>query len=168
MAVSKRSAAAKKAAVTRAVTRAAKSKKFAAAAKIGAKTVTKTAAKKTAAKGVASVGKEQGFMKLLGTKGLGGAMKAHPFTSAIGIFFLIQMILNQIKKHGQKLAIDQPLQRQQLEAQMSASPEDVYYQAALPSLMQERQGAQNALLQAILAGGGQMPSVPGERMIGGE
>lgn len=101
-----------------------------------------------------------------GMKQLFSYMSKHKLGSAIGIFFLIQMIMNQIKKHGQTLAIDQPLQRQQLEAQMATSPEDVYYQAMLPQLSQQRQGAQNALLQAILSSGGGQMQVPGERMIG--
>jgi len=112
---------------------------------------------------------KEGFLKMLMSgKGLGAAAKAAPggaISTGLGALFLLQMIMNQIKKHTQTLVIDQPLQRQQIEAQMAASPEDVYYQSMLPQLSQQKQMAQTAMLQAILSSGGQMPTVPGERII---
>ena len=132
--------------------------------------VAKTVAKKSVVEGVATKTATKaaapGFMKLLSGKGLGAAMKAHPLTSGMGIFFLLQMVLNQMKKAG-GTALQQNLQQQQIEGQMERSPEDVYYQAMLPQLSQQRQTAQNALLQAIMSGGGEVPMVPGERTIGG-
>jgi hypothetical protein len=48
---------------------------------------------------------------------------------------------------------------------MARNPDDMYYQAMLPSLTGQRQQAQNALLQAILTGRGEALPVPGEKVI---
>lgn len=98
--------------------------------------------------------------------GIWKTIKSPQFGKAMGVFFILQMIMSQMKKHGQTLLIDQPLQRQQLEGQANVNPEDAYYQSMLPSLTGQRQSAQNALLQAILGSSGQTMSVPGERLIG--
>lgn len=139
------------------------------AAKIGATSAAKRVATKTAAGVAGAGGVAGGAVAGVGGEGLKGLlsyMGKHKLGSAIGVYFLLQMILRAMKGHAGTF-MQQGLQRQQIEGQMATSPEDVYYQAMLPQLSQQRQGAQNALLQAVLAGSGQTIPVPGERMIGG-
>ena len=59
------------------------------------------------------------------------------------------------------------MQRDAMDQQMAQSPDNMYYQAMAGNLGQERQQAQNALLQAIMGGRGQAPPVKGERAVGG-
>lgn len=113
-----------------------------------------------------------GFLKMLmGGKGLGVAAKANPmgaFSTGLGALFILQMIMGQMKKAGGTF-LQQNLESQQIEGQTGRSSEDVYYQSMLPQLSQQRQTAQNALLQAIMSGSGagEQSMVPGERRIGG-
>ena len=102
-----------------------------------------------------------GLKKLLSFAG------KHKMGSAVGAYFVIQMIMNAMKGHGGTL-MQQGLESHQLKGQMAVNPEDAYYKAMLPSLSGQRQSAQNALLQAVLAGSGQTMQVPGERLIGGQ
>jgi hypothetical protein len=103
---------------------------------------------------------------LKGGAGFGEILKAHPWQIGLGSLFLLQLIFSRILQHYKSYS-QVSGQEGLLNAQLQASPEDVYYQAMLPQLTQERQAAQTALLQAILSGTGQVPLVPGERMIGG-
>ena len=123
------------------------------------------AATETGAKG--KVAAKLPFFKLLGTKGLGAAVTAHPIQSALGAFFLYQILSKMIGQHAGTL-MGQGLQGEQIEAQNTRNPEDMYYQAMLPELAGQKQAAQNALLQAILGGRGMTMPVPGERIIGRE
>jgi hypothetical protein len=82
----------------------------------------------------------------------------------LGALFLAQFLVGNLLKRGGG-AMREGLQQGAIEQQAGMSPEDAYYQAALPGLAQERQAAQDALMQAILAGRGQQIQVPGERRI---
>lgn len=83
-----------------------------------------------------------------------------------GALFLLSLLTNKLMQHQGTVATE-GLQQEAIESQMNMSPDDRYYQAMMPELAQERQGAQNALMQAILGSRGQAMQVPGERMIGG-
>jgi hypothetical protein len=105
----------------------------------------------------------RGFSEMLST-----AMKTGKFGpllktpgGLIGAAFLAQFLVKYLM--GQKRQISgMGLQREALEQQAGVSPEDAYFQAALPGLTQERQAAQMALMQAIMGGRGQPVQVPGE------
>jgi hypothetical protein len=103
-----------------------------------------------------------GWQELWKTKNFKGMLKKPG--GIMAALFLAQMVAGHI---GNKIgaARDQGLQQELIGQQMGMSEEDAYYQAALPSLTQERQVAQNALLQAIMSGRGQEMQVPGERRI---
>lgn len=141
-----------------------------AAAKKGAAATAKRKAAAAAAKAtrVAKTAKAtaggSGTIELLKAGKYGAALKTPG--GMIGALFLLQMIMSRIMEHY-KTSRGIRMQEGAIEEQMGRSPEDIYYQAALPSLIQERQEAQNALLQAILSGSGQTIQVPGERRIGG-
>jgi len=105
---------------------------------------------------------QAGFMQLLKNKDWKGLMK-NPGGIMAGLL-LAQFLYGSLKgKVG--AARDQGMQQELIGQQMDMSEEDAYYQAALPSLTQERQQAQDALLQAIMGGRGQKIQVPGERQI---
>jgi hypothetical protein len=78
--------------------------------------------------------------------------------------FLASLISKRLLGFTGEMA-GQRTERMAIEQQTEADPEDLYYQAALPSLTAERQTAQNALLQTILGGRGMEMQVPGERRI---
>lgn len=134
------------------------------AAKEKAAAMTRSAGGKFAKKAAASGAGAGGLMSLLKAGKYGSALKTP--TGMIGGYFVLSMLFNRIMKHYTETK-QLGGQERLIESQMQASPEDAYYQAMLPQLTEERQGAQNALLQAILGGSGQMPQVPGERTIGG-
>lgn len=103
-----------------------------------------------------------GLMELWKNKDWKGMMK-HPGGMLAGLM-LAQFIYGHLKgKVGG--AFQEGLQQDVIEQQAGMSEEDAYYQAALPGLTQERQMAQQALMQAILGGGQQAVQVPGERRI---
>jgi hypothetical protein len=81
-----------------------------------------------------------------------------------GALMLAQFLVGQLMKRRQGIQMA-GMQEEAITQQAEASPDEMYYQAALPSLTQERQGAQDALLQAILGERGQQIQVPGERRI---
>lgn len=108
-----------------------------------------------------------GVFSLLGKGKILQAFKANPAGMGIGAMFLINMLVSRLLQHQQTMG-SMGAQTEHLQAMGGMmNPEDSYYQAMMPSITQERQGAQNALLQAIMAGSGQEMSVPGERVIGG-
>ena len=106
------------------------------------------------------------LMSLLGKGNLKMAARKFPGTMSTGGLILLSLLTNKLMGHRQVMEGEE-LQQQALETQMNMSPDDKYYQAMMPELVQERQGAQNALMQAILGSRGQVMQVPGERMIGG-
>jgi hypothetical protein len=106
----------------------------------------------------------KGLLGLLGKGKVGQAFKSHPGAMGLGGALLLGLILNKISGFAGQVS-QENLQREAIGQQMGADPDDMYYQAMLPELTQERQGAQTALLQAILGGRGQQIQVPGERRI---
>lgn len=77
------------------------------------------------------------------------------------------MVSKQIQ--GSQQAGMQNVQLEHLQQMGQMGGADQYYAAALPELQQERQMAQQALMQMILGGGQGIPlQVPGERVIGGQ
>lgn len=133
------------------------------AAKRGFETVTKRRTAATAAKTAAAEAVQANtWTGLLKSGDVRGMLKKPG--GILGALFLAQFLAGQLLRRGGGIA-QQGLQQEAIEQQAGMNPEDAYYQAALPELSQERQMAQNALLQAILTGRGQQIQVPGERRI---
>jgi hypothetical protein len=105
---------------------------------------------------------QPGVMDLLKGGKYGAALKTPG--GMFGALMLAQFLVGQLMKRRQGIQAA-GLQEEAITQQAEASPDEMYYQAALPSLTQERQGAQDALLQAILGERGQQIQVPGERRI---
>ena len=105
---------------------------------------------------------QEGLMSLIKSRNWKGVLK-HPGGIVAGLM-LAQFLYNSMKgKIG--AARDMGMEEDFIGQQAGMSEEDAYYQAALPGLTQERQQAQDALLQAIMGGRGQKIQVPGERQI---
>jgi hypothetical protein len=118
----------------------------------------------TEAAGVGASAKS--LFELLGKGQITKAFQKHPTGMGIGALLLMGLIGSRLMRHRGAMT-EQGLQQEAIEGQMGMSPDDMYYQAMMPELAQERRGAQNALMQAILGDQGQVMQVPGERMIGG-
>jgi len=147
---------------------------YSAGTKVAKATAKRVAARSTVKAVGAGVGKAAAGAGAMGpfmAKLLSLAGK-HPMMAGIGGMVLLQMLMSRVGQHADTGAIpfvsNQPdLERQAIEQQMGQSPDDMYYQAMAGSLGQERQQAQNALLQAIMSGRGQAPLARGERAVGG-
>ena len=110
--------------------------------------------------------KNQGknLLELLSKGKIGTAFKTNPGTMGIGSALLLGMLFSKIK--GLSLEnMQENTTREGIQQQMDTDPEDMYYQAMMPDLMQQRKEAQNAFIQSIMGGRGQQQQVTGERQI---
>jgi len=110
--------------------------------------------------------KDQGknLLELLSKGKIGTAFKTNPGTMGIGSALLLGMLFSKIK--GLSLEnMQENTTREGIQQQMDTDPEDMYYQAMMPDLMQQRKEAQNAFIQSIMGGRGQQQQVTGERQI---
>jgi len=125
-----------------------------------------TAGKAGVTAGVGAGGGEgiQAALKLLMGGNVKGAFKASPGGMGIGAALIVGMLLNKIRGAVGDYK-DETTRRMGVEAPMEMSEDDMYYQAMMPELAQERRGVQDALMQAILGSRGQALQVPGERQI---
>jgi hypothetical protein len=120
------------------------------------KRAAKHVATKTAAAEAVKAGSWGGLLKAGNIKG----MLKKP-GGILGALFLAQFIMGRIMNRAGE-AGERRLEGQAIDQQAGMSEEDAYYQAALPGLTQERQMAQDALMQSIMGGRGQPVQVPGE------
>ena len=88
----------------------------------------------------------------------------------IGLGVMLAMMIKGMFTKEQQFRQTTGMQDIQAEhlRQTGAMGADQYYAAALPELQQERQMAQQALMQMIMGGQNVPLQVPGERMIGGQ
>lgn len=96
--------------------------------------------------------------------GIGKAFGKYPGTMGIGSALILGMILKKLfGEEGVALTNQREnVRRGAVQQQLDVPEEDMYYQAMLPQLSQEREQAQNMLIQAIMGGRGQPMQVPGE------
>ena len=113
---------------------------------------------------VAAGSKSKDLLSLLSKGKIGSAFKSSPGVMGIGSALILGMLLKKITGFGLENQ-QENITREGIQQQLDADPEDMYYQAMMPDLMQQRQQAQNAFIQSIAGGRGQKIQVPGERQI---
>ena len=127
-----------------------------------ARAAAKTAAT-TAATDAVKANQWGSLLKNVGQKGGLSAIVKKP-GGLIGMMFIAQLLAGHFM--NKQAGISQTgMEAEAIIEQADASPDDMYYQAMMPELAQDRRGAQDALMQAILGSRGQALQVPGERQI---
>ena len=124
---------------------------------------TARAAAKTAATEAAKANQWGSLLKNVGQKGGLSAIVKKP-GGLIGMMFIAQLLAGHFMNKQEGIS-QTGMEAEAINEQADASPDDMYYQAMMPELAQERRGVQDALMQAILGSRGQALQVPGERQI---
>ena len=121
------------------------------------------AAAKTAATDAVKANQWGSLLKNIGQKGGLSAIAKKP-GGLIGMMFIAQLLAGHFMNKQEGIS-QTGMEAEAINEQADASPDDMYYQAMMPELAQERRGVQDALMQAILGSRGQALQVPGERQI---